>query len=65
MATPAAAKQRRVEVNFRKLNDHDKKLFEKAMQKEWNSWVENKVTTICKSKGIPIDRIIKARWVLV
>ena len=65
MATPAAAKQRRVEVNFRKLSPEDKRLFEGAMQKEWNSWVENKVTTICKSRGIPTERIIKARWVLV
>ena len=65
MANPAQTKLRRVEVNFRKLNPSDKKLFEKAMQKEWNSWVENKVTTICKSKGISPERIIKARWVLV
>ena len=65
MANPAQTKMRRVEVNFRKLNPNDKKLFEKAMYKEWNSWVENKVTTICKAKGISPERIIKARWVLV
>ena len=65
VASPAQTKLRRVEVNFRKLNPEDKKLFEKAMQKEWNSWIENKVTTICKSRGISPDRIIKARWVLV
>jgi hypothetical protein len=59
------AKQRRVEVSFRKLSPEDKKLFEKAMQKEWNSWIENKVTSLCKRKGIPTERIIKARWVLV
>ena len=59
------AKQRRVEVNFRKLSPTDKKLFEGAMKKEWNSWIENKVTSICRSKGIPAERIIKARWVLV
>ena len=35
------------------------------MQKEWNSWIENKVTSLCKSKGIDPDRIIRARWVLV
>ena len=65
MANPAQTKMRRVEVNFRKFNPEDKKPFEKAMQKEWNSWVENKVTTICKSKGISPERIMKARWVLV
>ena len=59
------AKLRRVEVSFRKLSPEDKKLFEKAMQKEWNSWIENKVTSLCKRKGIPTERIIKARWVLV
>ena len=59
------AKQRRVEVSFRKLSPADKKLFEGAMKKEWNSWIENKVTSLCKTRGVPIDRIIKARWVLV
>ena len=63
--SPPAAKQRRVEVSFRKLNPEDKQLFTKAMQKEWNSWIENKVTSLCKSKGIDPDRIIRARWVLV
>ena len=58
-------KQRRVEVSFRKLSPADKKLFEGAMKKEWNSWIENKVTSLCKTRGVPIDRIIKARWVLV
>ena len=63
--TPGKAKQRRVEVNFRKLSEEDKALFEKAMQKEWQSWIDNRVTSLCKAKGIPLDRIIKARWVLV
>ena len=62
----AQAKKRNVEVSFRKLNDHDnKKLFEAAMQKEWQSWIDNKVTSICSSRGISRDRIIRARWVLV
>ena len=34
------------------------------MHKEWQSWLENKVTTIAKSKGIPPSRIIGSRWVL-
>ena len=59
------AKQRRVEVSFRKLSPAEKELFKKAMLKEWNSWIENKVTALCKAKGIPQERIIKARWVLV
>ena len=60
-----AAKQRRVEVSFRKLDKSDQKLFLEAMHKEWNSWIENKVTSLCKSKGINPERIIRARWVLV
>ena len=58
------AKQRKVEVSFRNLSPHEKKLFEGAMQKEWNSWIENRVTSLCKSKGVSTDRIIRARWVL-
>ena len=59
------AKQRKVEVSFRKLNQEDQELFRKAMQKEWNSWIENKVVSICKSRGVDPSRIIRARWVLV
>ena len=58
------AKQRKVEVSFRNLSPHEKKLFEGAMRKEWNSWIENRVTSLCKSKGVSTDRIIRARWVL-
>lgn len=58
------AKLRRVEVSYRKLQDHDKALFQKAMQKEWQSWVDNRVTSLCKNRGISPDRIIRARWVL-
>ena len=64
-APQSKAKQRRVEVQFRKLNPHDKKLFLQAMQKEWQSWIDNKVTSLCKARGIPTERIIRARWVLV
>ena len=60
-----AAKQRRVEVNFRKLSPEDKAKFEVAMKKEWQSWIDNKVTSLCKSRGIPRERVIRARWVLV
>ena len=34
------------------------------MRKEWQSWLENKVTTIAKAKGVPKSRIIGSRWVL-
>ena len=59
------SKQRRVEVNFRKLNQEEKAKFEVAMKKEWQSWIDNKVTSLCKSRGIPRERVIRARWVLV
>lgn len=62
--TTSKAKLRRVEVSYRKLNPSDQALFQKAMQKEWQSWVDNKVTSLCKSRGIDPNRIIKARWVL-
>ena len=34
------------------------------MKKEWQSWLENKVTTIVKGKGVPRSRVIGSRWVL-
>ena len=65
VAAPTKAQKRRVEVSMRKLSEPDKKLFEKAMQKEWQSWVENKVMSLVKSRGIDPAKVIKARWVLV
>ena len=58
------ANKRRVEVNFRKLNPEDQEKFRHAMSKEWQSWLENKVTSIVKAKGIDRSRIIGSRWVL-
>ena len=63
VSTPKA-KLRRVEVSYRKLSPSDKELFKKAMQKEWQSWVDNKVTSLCKNRGISPERVIRARWVL-
>ena len=63
VSTPKA-KLRRVEISYRRLSPKDQELFQKAMQKECQSWVDNKVTSLCKSKGISPDRIIRARWVL-
>lgn len=63
-ATPKA-KLRRVEASFRKLSSDDQKLFKQATQKEWQSWIENNITSLCKSRRISTDRIIKARWALV
>ena len=56
--------KRRVEVSFRKLGPEDREKFRGAMKKEWQSWLENKVTTIAKGKGVPKSRIIGSRWVL-
>ena len=58
------AQKRRVEVAFRKLGPDDQAKFRQAMSKEWNSWLENKVTTIVKAKGVDRNRIIGSRWVL-
>ena len=58
------AQKRRVEVAFRKLDPGDQERFRQAMTKEWNSWLENKVTTIVKAKGVDRSRIIGCRWVL-
>ena len=58
------AQKRRVEVSFRKLDEADRVKFREAMSKEWQSWLENKVTTIVKARGIPRSRIIGSRWVL-
>ncbi|CAE7357072.1 RE1, partial [Symbiodinium sp. KB8] len=58
------AKKRRVEVAFRRLSPQDQERFRQAMSKEWQSWLENKVTSIVKAKGIDRSRIIGSRWVL-
>ena len=62
--TAKPGQKRRVEVSFRKLGPEDRAKFRSAMKKEWQSWLENKVTTVVKSRGIPKSRIIGSRWVL-
>ena len=62
---PTQKAKRRVEVSLRKLSKEDKVLFEKAMQKEWQTWVENRVMSLCKRRGIDPEKIIRARWVSV
>ena len=59
-----AAQNRRVEVFLKKLTAEDRDRFKGAMSKEWQSWLENKVTTIVKAKGVDRARIIGSRWVL-
>lgn len=59
------SQQRKVEVNYRKLSMEDKGKFEVAMKNEWQSWTDNKVPSLRHSRGIPRERIIGARWVLV
>ena len=58
------AKKRRVEVVFRKLSPQDQARFKQAMSKEWQSWLENKVTSIVKARGVDRSRIIGSRRVL-
>ena len=53
MVTPKPGQKRRVEVVFPKLGTDDQQRFRQAMCKEWQSWLENKVTTIVKGRGIP------------
>ena len=56
------AQKRRVEVSFRRLCAEDKEKFRRAISKEWQSWLENKVTTVVRC--INRSRIIGSRWVL-
>ena len=59
---PKAAQKRRVEVSFKKLTPEDRARFQGAMAKEWQSWLENKVTMIVEAKGVDRARIIGSRW---
>lgn len=53
-----------VEVNLRKLSVDDKQEFDKAMQKEIDSFLSNDAVRICEAAGIPKDRILGMRWIL-
>ena len=57
--------KRNVEVNLRKLSEEDRKEFEKAMGNEVDSFTSNSAVEICASAGIPRERILGTRWVLV
>ena len=57
--------KRNVEVNFRKLNEEDRKEFLKAMGHEVDSFTSNSAVEICARAGVPRQRILGMRWVLV
>ena len=58
------AKKQRVEVQMSKLKPEDKKLFQKAKENEVQSWLDT--GTVCKilRNKIPIESILRCRWVL-
>ena len=56
--------KRRVEVSSPKPRKEDQARFQQAMNKEWQSWLENKVTTIVKAREVLRVRVIGSRWVL-
>lgn len=54
-----------MEVNIRKLTEDDRAQFEAAMQKELNSFLSSEAIQICSSAGIPLERILRVRWMHV
>ena len=52
------------EVNWRKIDDDEKKRFGEAKAKEVDSFLANEMLEICKRKGISRERVMKMRWVL-
>ena len=56
--------ERRAEVQFRNLSDHDKMDFLRAMQAEVGSYLEHEAVSIASKVGVPESRILGMRWVL-
>ena len=51
------------EVCLRKLNESDKLEFEKAMEKEIQSYLDSQAVQICEAHGVPPERIMGMRWI--
>ena len=59
-----SARRKRVEVSERKLTESDRKLFRKAKELEFQSWLDHRVFDLVKKKFVDQERVMRARWVL-
>jgi hypothetical protein len=57
-------KKAKLEVKTRYLTAAEQAAFEAAKDKEWASWLANKVVDIASIHGVDRNRIINARWIL-
>ena len=58
------AKKQRVEVQWRQLNEHDRKLFKEAKDKEVKAWLDHGTLKKLAKGSIPENRIMRCRWIL-
>ena len=73
MADPVLFLSKKVnsaEVNYRRLTEEEKRLFENAKRSEVSSFIKTQAVRRCLSfeetqKAQQSDRVIRARWVLV
>eukprot|EP00435_Cladocopium_sp_Y103_P038988 s374_g10.t1 len=59
-----AAKKQRVEVRWRDLDDHDKRLFQQAKDKEVKAWIDHGTVKRLAKGSLPANRIMRCRWIL-
>ena len=63
-AFSAMAKKRALEIKEEKCTPEEQRALEAAKRKEFAAWMSNNVTELVASRGAPIHRVIRARWLL-
>jgi len=58
------AKKKRAEVSWRRASPEERALFDTAKQKEIQCWLDHDVLEACLRQGVPLQRILRMRWVL-
>ena len=56
--------KKNMEVSLRKCTAEERAQFEDAKAKEIDSWLSTEAIIPVLAKGIPLDRIMRMRWVL-
>ena len=59
------ARKRKLEIKKRDLAPEELRGMACAKRQEIASWIDNAITDVCVSRGVPRHRIVKCQWMLV
>lgn len=57
-------RRQRVEVNYRSLGEHDRRLFDAAKKKEMNAWIDHGTIKRVTKGTLQPNQVMRCRWIL-